>query len=481
MNPRARLATSLLSALTVPAALIVPAATAAPPAPPGAEARGPAQVLRAPFAVYNGTYLREHDLVLAPDGTTYLAWGSSDGLVSVCQLPRGATACAGGVRSVAAGGDPRQLEVGVSGGVVRLVWMYDTDASVSSPTGARLATTTVQPDGSLAPATVAAEAPSFGSMLSATVAPDGRTWAVVQPGAGSTSLVLYPGLTSPTTVATPYAVSDARLAFTSAGEGVLAISQAGTITTPIGAAPLSGGVVGSFSPVFGTWNAAGFGLTSSSRGIRLVASRNTASYQTVAATWATSRFSQATAVGDARCTASGHDLATDDTGRIVDAFGGACGVGATHVVKADGATSTFPAGGTLHAGPQVASTPSGTAWLAWAVEGDGGAFDKLLVAPVALPPVIEDVVRKTSLAKLTLSAPMGCLPPATAKLGLKVKPARGWRKVRTAITVDGKKSSRIDGRKLKAGSRHKIVGTAVLAKGRTTRSAKVVLKVRACG
>jgi hypothetical protein len=480
--PAHRLAAALLGV----AALAVP--TAAPAlAQPGDRAdrapdgRVPATVLQAPAAVFNGTYLREHDVALAANGSAYLAWGSSDGTVSVCELRAGSAPCVGGVRSTSALGDPRQLEVGVSGGVVRLVWMYDTDASVSSPTGARLATTTVQPDGSLAPATVAAEAPSFGSMLSATVAPDGRMWAVVQPGAGQTGLVLYPGLTTPTPVATPYWVGDARLAFGSAGEGALAISQYGTITSPIAAARLSGGVVGGFSDVGGTWNASGFGLTASSKGIRLVASRNDASYRTVVSTWDGARFGRTTTVGDKACTAAGHDLSTDDTGRLVDAFGGACGTGVTHVAGTDAATATLASGGTQHAGPQVATTPSGLAWLAWAVEGDGGAFDKLLVAPVGLPPVLGETRKRTPSATLTLSRPVGCLPPAKARLALKVKPARGWRKVRQTLTLDGRRTSRVDGGRLEPGTAHKVVGTAVVARGRTSRTVKVTARIRTCG
>lgn len=452
-------------------------------APPGVAARAAAGQSGPAITLFNGTYLREHDVVVAPSGTAYAAWSTSSRTVSVCALPPGATACAG-VATIDSIGDARQLELTLdAAGAPTAVWMYDTDASVSGPMGARLATATVQPDGSLSPASVVAEAPSNGSMYSVTRAPDGRIWAVVQPGAGKTGLLVYPGLTSPVGVATPYYVGDARLAFTGGLDGVLAIAQyGGSLSQPVASAALTGGAFGGFTNVPGTWNVHGFGLVASPGGPTLVASDDSASYDSVRATWTGTGFSQQARLQVGSCTATGHDLQQVGTALQVDAYGSACGVTITSMrAGAPAGVVHIKPAATMHGGPQIAVGSDGRGWVAWATEGDAGAFDKLSVAPVLVPAVVDNKKAGNVAGRAKLVAPVGCLPPVKAAARLAAKPKRGWtlasRSMKLGTTVV---RTKVDGAKLKPGRTYVLKGTAVFRKGATTRTLKLSAKFVTC-
>jgi hypothetical protein len=471
----------VISALALVAAGWLPLATSAVGATaPPADARVRPGLTGAPSTLYNGTYLRGHDLANGPAGA-YVVWATSDHRISACRLKDGG-GCTAPPTSIDALGDPGDVELTHdAAGRPTAVWMYDTTASVSGPMGAKLATATIGADGVIGPATVVADAPSFGELFSVTQAPDGRPWAVILPRAGATNLLVYPGLTAPYSVPTPYYPGDARLAFTGPLDGVLVIHPYGSVGDPVAAARLAGGAVGSFAPVAGTWSVAGFGLVRSGRGIELVASRNNASYETVVARWAGTRFSRAVRTGQTRCTATGHDLVTDASGRLVDAFNSACGIGVANL--ANGGASgvvTWAPGNTPHGLPEVATTARGTGWVAWAVEGDGVGFDKLLLAPVALPATPWTRTKSSPAGRIKLTGVQGCMPPSDAKVGLKAKAKKGWRTVSKSLTFDGKRGSKIDGAGLAPGTRHKLKATVVFVKGAQRRTVTTSITVRAC-
>lgn len=473
---------SLLAAAGLLAAAAAPVVAESPPESATTAARAPAGPTGPAITLYNGTYLRGHDVIASAAGT-FVVWASSDHRISVCGLQGRATSCAGGVRSIDALGDPDDVELALDAvGRPTAVWMYDTPASVSGPMGAKLATATIQPDGSVSAATVVADAPSFGELYGVSRAPDGRIWAVVLPRAGSTSLMVYPGLGSPITVPTPYYPGDGKVEFTGPVDGVLAIHQYGSISGPISAAPLRAGAFGGFSSIRGTWSGQGFAMVKSSRGIELVASRNNASYETVVARWNGSAFGAARRTGQTRCTATSHDLVTDTSGRLVDAFGSACGTGVANLAKgvASG-VATWSPGGTPYATPQVATSARGTGWVAWGVNGDGAAFEKLVVAPITLPATPGTRSAANPAARARLTGIQGCMPPSTAKVKLVVRPKKGWRVRSKKLTFDGRATSRIKGAALAPTSSHRLKGTAVLVRNGSVRSISVAMVVRACG
>ena len=212
------LATLAAAALAATALNLVPAASAAAGAKPGPA--GPALVLEsdAEFSGYdvavdgNGDGLRRLDLHTT---TNVLR------RVHLCVLPPGATACAGGVKTIlplggAAGESSASgLQVVTAPGAgATLVWFHDTPDSINQPYGGQLATAVAGPDGSLSAATDRVAAPSFGSLKTATVSPSGQLWAVAQASTATPNqLYVYTDFAAPAPVTAPFFVNEARLAF----------------------------------------------------------------------------------------------------------------------------------------------------------------------------------------------------------------------------------------------------------------------------
>src|SRR5690242_19307930 len=161
----------LLMTLALGAALVLPAS--GPPAdaaPPTAHPPGPTGD---PIVLFDGTYLRAHDVLVDSDGVTYIGWSTTIGTtyqLHSCTIPAGGSACAGGTKTVTSPGDARQLELQeFAGGGAEMLVFYNTVDSGTDPMGARLTTADVTQAGALSGPSVWASAPSFGRLLHTSV------------------------------------------------------------------------------------------------------------------------------------------------------------------------------------------------------------------------------------------------------------------------------------------------------------------------
>ena len=240
-----------------------------------------------PITATNNAEFSGYDLATGPNGTAYLGWiGDTGGgrQVHLCTLPRGATRCAGGVQTIAAAPDSTfsstaaGLRVLVSkSNLVTLIWMHSTVASENGAEGDEIAVATAQAGSHLSAEKDVSPGPSFGYFLDATLAPNGSIWAVTNPSSGNThSVQITKGLgTRFQSVATPWWPGEAELAF-NGGSAVLAIDKDGTITAPVYFDRQSGSGWTAFKPIARTWDVQGFGLATTTSGVRLIASENNA-------------------------------------------------------------------------------------------------------------------------------------------------------------------------------------------------------------
>jgi hypothetical protein len=246
---RIRTATVAAGAAAVLSLAAGPAALAAGPA--ALDATNPvattAGLTGSPITLVNKAEFSGYDAATDASGKAYIGWIADTGAgrkVSLCTLPRGARSCAGGIRTVDSLGDSsaQGLRVLVSAdGQVTLVWFHDTVASQNGPQGSEIAIATSQSGGPLSAPHDIATAPSFGSMLDATLGPNGTIWTVTQPSGATSKLQIRPGLSSaPVTITAPYFVGAARLRF-SGSTAVLAVQKAGAITLPVSYASKTSG------------------------------------------------------------------------------------------------------------------------------------------------------------------------------------------------------------------------------------------------
>ena len=129
----------------------------------------------------------------------------------------------------------------------------------------------------------------------------------------------------------------------------------------------------------------------------------------------------------------------------------------------------MPTGGVSAGGPQqITTTTRGTGWVAWGILSSRRLRQHAARAGDPAPGADDRQVRPGPGGKVTLVAPVSCLPVSSAKAKVKAKAAKGWSVASRSLKLDGKNkgtSVSIDGSKLAAGSKHKLVGTAVFKKG----------------
>ncbi len=337
-----------------------------------------------------------YDVAIDASGRAYVGWISdrnSGRKIHLCTLPPGAKQCAGGIQTVlspATSDSATALQVlATPGGKVTLVWMHDTFAAENGPQADEIATATSQRGGPLSKPTDVATAPSFGTMFDATFGPNDSIWVVTERSSAG-GIQVREGLSGPfVNLHTPYGVGGARLRF-SDGTGVLVIQKAGSIGTPVDAGSFRNGDFSGFSEVADTWTAgAVIGLTATTSGIRMITSVDNATYHPESWSWGGSGFGQPTLTGDLNnCAPSSHDLVSDASGRVADASEECSDVAIANLSDTRHAVVTrFPVRGTFAGGPpQLATTPRGTGWVAWSIEGT--IADKLFVTPIVLPGLV---------------------------------------------------------------------------------------------
>ena len=447
-----------------------------------------------PITVTNNAEFSGYDMATGPNGTAYLGWigDTGDGrTVSLCTLPRGATRCAGGVQTIASAPDPTfsstaaGLRVLVSkSNLVTLAWMHSTLASENGPEGDEIAIATSHAGGTLSAEKDVSPGPSFGYFLDAMLAPNGSIWAVTNPSRGNSHTVqITKGLgTRYQTVATPFWPGEAVLAFNGAS-AVLAVDQDGTITAPVYFDRQSGSGWTAFKPIARTWDLEGFGLATTTSGLRLIASENNADYHPVVSRLTNAGWSTPTLTGDlSNCYPAGHDVVADASGRLADASE-ECADSVAVENLADtrhAAIVRFPVPGTFAGGqPQLTTSPSGQGWVAWSVESANG--DKLLVAPLLLPGLDVTTSSAGAHGRVVVTGPATCLPPVDLPVSVVGKPASGWRVAAKSLKLGGSAVGAVlHGASLTAGKSYTLTGTVTFARGSERSSYRDLLGFRAC-
>jgi hypothetical protein len=471
------------------------AAVRAPAGPAAATlAAAKAGLTHAPITVTNNAEFSGYDLASGPNGTAYLGWIGDTGAgrqVHLCTLPRSATRCAGGVQTIAATSDATfsstaaGLRVLVSkSNLVTLIWMHSTVASENGTEGDEIAIATSQGGGKLSAERDVSAGPSFGYFLDATIAPNGSIWALTNPSSGNShSLQITKGLgTHYQTLGTPFWPGEAMVAFNGAS-AVLAIDKDGTITAPVYFDRQSGNGWTAFKPIARTWDVAGFGLATTTSGVRLIATENNANYHPVVSRLTNAGWTTPALTGDvSNCSPSGHDVVADASGRLADASE-VC----ADAVAVDNLADTrhaaivrFGVSGTFAGGqPQLTTSPSGRGWVAWSVESASG--DKLLVAPLVLPGLRLTNSSAGAHGRVVVTGPASCLPPVDLPVSVAGRPASGWRVAGKSLKLGGSTvGSVLHGAGLTAGRGYTLTGTVTFARGSARSTSRDLLGFRTC-
>jgi len=494
-RPSARLIGAALAATVaiLPGAASLPGAQAAVRAPASAPSVKPGLTGPA-ITLANNTQFSGYDMATGPNGTAYIGWIGDTGsgrFVHLCTLPRGAKGCAAGIKSIASAPDgigtstAAGLRVLVSkSNLVTLVWMYSTVASENGPEGDVIATATSQGGGPLSAAKASSAGPSFGDLLDAVLAPNGKIWTVAHAGGGVSSAQVTRGLGStPQTVKAPFWPGRAIIAFTGSSS-VLAIDKYGAISTPVYYARQSGGGWTAFKAVAKTWNVAGFGMAATTAGVRLIASENNAGYHPVVSALNSSGFSAPVLTGDSNnCNPFSHDVVADASGRLADVSVECQAVTVANLANTRHAAIfrfSIPASATFAGGdPQLTTAPSGHGWVAWSIESK--VNDKLLVAPLLLPGLDVTATASGKAGKVSVTGPTSCLPPVNIAVGLSARAASGWTVLGKSLKLGGGTvGSVLKGAGLTPGKSYTLTGTVTFGRGGTRAAGHAAVTFRAC-
>jgi hypothetical protein len=485
----------LTMAVATAAAMIPLTATGAAIAAPATHGSGPVPAAKPgrtgnTITLDNKAEFSGYDAASDASGRAYVGWisdkGSPGRQVHLCTLPRGARRCAGGIQTInSLGASTAQgLRVLVTpGGKVTLVWMIDTVASENGPQGSEIVTATSHSGGPLSPATEMATAPSFGTMLDATLGPNNSIWVLTEHSVVG-GIQVRPGLGNPfVNLKTPYGVGDARVRF-AGGTAVLVIQKAGAISTPVAFASSRNGGFTGFRKLAHTWTAASdIGLTGTRSGVRLVTSEGNANYHPVAWSWSGGGFGRATLTGDFNaCSPSSHDLVSDSSGRAADVSNECDDLAIANMPDTRHAVDVrFNVHGTFAGGdPQLTTTPRGTGWVVWSIEST--IANKLMVAPVLLPGLNVTAAKTVRGNRVVVTGPTSCLPPVDTAVGVKGHPAKHWHVVSSVLRLGSTvlHSATLRGGTLKAGARYTLSGTVRFANGGSHVTVTATLKFRSC-
>jgi hypothetical protein len=446
----------------------------------------------AAFPILSGVSLtgQSGDMAMGANGTAYLGWISSSisnsnlRRVHLCVLPLGARACKGGVQTIEAGDPSTAADLFVlapRGGKVTLVWYHDTSSSGTNSHAAQIAEATVT-NGVLSPETDVAAGPSHGELLDAVVGPGGKIWTLAY--AGATSLEVRAGVTSsPVQVKIPFETAYAHLAFAGTTP-IIAITDGVDTTQPPSYSYRPGSTWKAFRKVpGGAWDVGiDFGLTSTSRGVRLITGDGkTNYYSSVVSRWTGHAFSPVRSIGDITDVTT-HDVVTDRSGRLVNLSeeGSNYAVGnladTLHAATFRFSTHGDPAGFAA----QVATTPRGHGVAMWAVE-KGTTGDTILVQPFRLAGLHRSVTKRGRHGSVRLVGPASCLPASSLSVSVKGHGKPGWKVHSRKLSLNGKKvGSSINGASLRAGRTYTLKGTVVFSHGSSHSTVRAALTFRTC-
>jgi hypothetical protein len=478
---------ALLASVAAGAVVVGGLVLSAPPT--GATGGNPPGVVNT-FAIGTNVDLVSYDVAASSTGRAYIGWitnaPGTTRAVHLCTLPVTATSCAGRTETLTnQPSSSDDLKVLVTGDdTVKLVWFHDTDQSINGPENALISIASAPHGQGLALSSDTTTAPSFGSLLTAEIGPNGHIWTVAYAGLPETNVQVH---TNPTTnyetVNTPVVVQFAELAFIG-GKAVLALSQYGPIDAKIRYAVRSTtGNWGSFHAVANTRNLAEAALeTTHGHGMRLIATYQGVPYRPVLSRWTGTGFTAGAFTPDS-CDAASHDGYVDLSGRLLDVSQD-CATKLAVANYADGthvALTRFPINGVLTLKPQIASGTRGIATVVWSVEGT--TFDKLRVAHVRLADPTRTVSHHGTGGRVTVTGPRTCLPPVNVHVGWTHHPDANWSFLSGSLRLGNTAvvGSTLDGAKLTPGKSYTLIATATFGRSGNHNQVRATLGFRTCG
>ena len=490
------------SALSV---LLAAGSAAAAPAPPG--------LTRAARVQLDAEgQLSQPGVAVQRDGTAYVAWVSDPGQAGQAQRElRVCTLTAVGgcahLARIPSLGPSTAADVHVftpSPGSVVVAWYHEVEGT-PTPRDGRIAVATSGDGGAtFTPARDLGDAPATGQLLDAQLR-DGTLWTVTHSVSQSfTTVEVRATPLATTTLATAAAVvafgrpsGPVQLALDPHGP-LLVAAEYGSVTAPLEVAHAAASADPSASA---SWTAGAavrgalspsFDLVPVAGGTRLVGYSTSVQGALVTLPWRGSSFGAPASTGYRHpCP----DLAMGTAGRGAPAStytSFECQRVAVGNL-ADGvqtAVGTFPAGGTPSRTPALAASPRGTGVAVWALSTSSPAGESLFAQRVVVPIVLRAVVAASPAGSLTLTAPVGCVPPTSATLRASARAPRGSSlSGPLVIGVDGRTttgSTRVlDASRWTAGSRHTLTVTATVrstgAHGTTRRTLRLQRTVTSCG
>ena len=473
------------AALTGGLVLTAPTAGGVTGHPPG--------IVGSRIVLANEKQLVSYDVAANSAGRAYIGWIATESgqrVVHLCTLAVTATSCAGGGQSTPALGDTSAsgLQVLVTGNdTVKLVWFHDTPDSINTPEGAEIAVASAPHGANLTAGQDLADAPSFGSLLTAELGPSGQIWTVAYEADLPNRVQVHAGLSTPfVNVSTPFPIGHAQLAF-AGGKAVLAFERYGFQTIPTRYRVSSSG--GTWSPVQSvahTWSLdSGAALETTGHGLRIVSNVDNASYRPVIARWTGSGFAPRKLTADHdSCGAGSHDGYADPSGRLLDVSAECDRVAiANYPDAAHAAVVRFDGNGTPTFTPQIASGTRGIATVVWSVQGSTSNLYKLRVAHVRLPDPTVTVSHHATGGRVTVTGPRSCLPPVNVHVGWTHQPDANWSFLSGSLRLGTHAvvGSTLDGATLTPGKSYTLVATATFGRNGNRNQVRASLSFRTCG
>jgi hypothetical protein len=480
---RRALVPTLVPALGLALAAVVPGGAHAAGGPVGKS-----------ITLKSGVTLSGYDAATTKDGTTYVGWIGDDAnnpnlrQLHLCVLKLSSKSCVGGVQTADALGSSsaQNVKVVVTGGQVELVWIAQVAPGSGEFSGV-FGTNTVS-HGTLGASVAVPGAPTLGALTSAIAHRGGGVSlaAVGEVGTLDQRAYYYPTVSAtPATLKRPYFIGNAQLA-DNGKQTVLTTSAYGSISGKVAVAFKSsnGTHWGSFKNVATSYTAGGLErLVTAGGHIRMVGVSAKAIYTPDSWTWNGTSFGKPKPSGDHNDIFS-LDTATDASGRLVSIGNESGGLAVSNFGKGSHASRfLFTVKQTLAGGPaQISTSTSGRGFIVWGIEKTGVTGQILKAQAIRLSALTRTVHKNGHAGRVSLTGPASCLPATTVHLGVKGKPARGWKVASRTMHLGSKKQGgSLNGARLKAHHSYTLKGTVVFAKGGTHSSVTASLKFTTCG
>jgi hypothetical protein len=446
-----------------------------------------------PITLRSGVTLAGYDAATAKDGTTYVGWIGDDASnpslrqLHLCVLKLTSRSCVGGVQTASALGSSsaQDLKVVITGGQVELVWIAQTGADSGEFSGV-FGTNTVT-GGSLGTSVSVAGAPTLGSLTSAIAGRHGGVSlaAVGESGTLDRRAYYYPTVSAtPTTFKRPYFVGNAQLA-DNGKQTVVTTTEYGSLSGKVAVAskPSDGTKWTGFKNVSGSYTRGNVErLVTAGRHIRLVGVNAKAIYDEATWSWNGKSFGTPKPSGD-RNDLSTIDANTDGSGRLVSVDTEVDGLMVSNFGNGNRASRFLvKVKDTFAGGPaQISTSAGGRGFVIWGIEKIGVTGQILKAQAIRLPALTRTVHQKGRAGTVSLTGPTTCLPMTTVHVGVKGKPAHGWKVTGSTLRLGSKnQGGSLNGSALSPHHSYTLKGTVAFAQGGAHASISATLKFKTC-